>query len=53
MKLILSSFGITNKSIASAVSALANKEPKDIKIGFISTAANVEEGNRLNASTDI
>lgn len=44
MKLMLTSCGITNKSLAETLKKLVNKE--EIKIAFIPTAANVEEGEK-------
>lgn len=46
MKLLLTSAGITNQSIAKALVELCGKPAEDIKVGFITTAANVEEGNK-------
>jgi len=46
MKLLLTSAGITNKSIADALNDLTGKNPGEVKVGFITTAANVEEGNK-------
>lgn len=46
MKLLLTSAGVTNRSIAKSLHNLANKPKTEIKIGFIPTAANVEEGNK-------
>lgn len=46
MKLLLTSAGITNQSIANELVRLVGKDPSEIKIGFIPTAANVEEGNK-------
>ncbi len=46
MKLLLTSAGITNQSIANILIKLCNKPAEDIKVGFITTAANVEEGNK-------
>jgi dipeptidase E len=43
MKLLLTSGGLTNDSIKKALKKLVGKE---IKIAFIPTAANVEEGNK-------
>ena len=43
MKLLLTSAGLTNKSLENLVSKLA-KAP--IKMAFIPTAANVEDGNK-------
>jgi dipeptidase E len=46
MKLLLTSTGITNDALARALTQLTGKKPEDVKIGFIPTAANVEEGNK-------
>lgn len=46
MKLLLTSAGIRNKSLAKALVGLVGKDVKDIKIGYIPTAANVEPGNK-------
>jgi len=46
MKLILSSFGLTNKTIANALAELVGKSPSETKVGFIPTAMNVEPGNK-------
>jgi len=46
MKLLLTSGGITNKTIAGALTDLVGKPANQAKIGFIPTAANVEEGNK-------
>lgn len=46
MKLLLTSAGITNKSIAKAVLDLTGLPAKEIKLVFIPTAANVEEGDK-------
>ena len=45
-KLLLTSAGITNKSIANALMDMVGKDAKDMKVAFIPTAANVEEGNK-------
>ena len=42
MKLLLTSSGITNKSIANALFDLVGKKPEDTSLVFIPTAANVE-----------
>lgn len=47
MKLLLTSAGITNRSIADTLLDMVGKHPKDIKVAFISTAANVEEGDKV------
>ncbi|MBI2591442.1 MAG: Type 1 glutamine amidotransferase-like domain-containing protein [Candidatus Brennerbacteria bacterium] len=46
MKLLLTSGGITNKSIADALFSLTEKKPEDTTLIFIPTAANVETGNK-------
>ena len=46
MKLLLTSVGITNNTIANSFTNLASKNLKEIKIGFIPTAANVKLGNK-------
>lgn len=46
MKLLLTSAGITNKSIAKALVDLVGKKPEDISLVFIPTASNVEKGDK-------
>lgn len=46
MKLLLTSTGITNDALASGLTKLTGKLPQEVKIGFVPTAANVEEGNK-------
>ncbi|MEN9390675.1 MAG: hypothetical protein RLZZ283_775 [Candidatus Parcubacteria bacterium] len=46
MKLLLTSAGIRNKSLADSLQALAGKVPAELKVGFIQTAANIEPGNK-------
>lgn len=46
MKLLLTSSGITNKSIADALFSLIGKKPEDTTLVFIPTAANVETGDK-------
>ncbi|MFC1625609.1 Type 1 glutamine amidotransferase-like domain-containing protein [Patescibacteria group bacterium] len=46
MKLLLTSAGLTNKSIAIAFNKLVGLPKEKIHIAFIPTAANVEEGNK-------
>lgn len=46
MRALLTSAGITNPTIARALSELVGKPVQDIKVGFIPIAANVEEGNK-------
>lgn len=48
MKLLLTSAGITNRSIADTFIGMVGKEAKDIKVAFIPTAANVEEGDKIS-----
>lgn len=46
MKLLLTSYGITNDSIANTLNDLVGKESKDIKIAFIPTGAHGSRGNK-------
>ena len=46
MKLLLTSGGIINKSIADAFFDLVGKKPEDISLVFIPTASNIEKGNK-------
>jgi dipeptidase E len=46
MKLLLTSAGITNQSIANAFLELVGKPANEIKVAFIPTAMNVEKGNK-------
>ncbi|OGD36807.1 hypothetical protein A2850_02420 [Candidatus Azambacteria bacterium RIFCSPHIGHO2_01_FULL_51_74] len=46
MKLLLTSGGITNTSIASALFDLVGKKPEDTSLVFIPTAANAEKGDK-------
>ena len=46
MKLLLTSGGITNKSIADALFDLVGKKPEDTSLVFIPTASNVEKGDK-------
>lgn len=46
MKLLLTSAGITNQSILKALDDLADKPLDQLKIAFIPTAANLEEGDK-------
>ena len=46
MKLLLTSAGITNKSIADTLSDLVGKKFEDTSIVFIPTASNVEKGDK-------
>ena len=47
MKLLLTSGGITNKSIANALFELVGKKSQDISLVFIPTASNVEKGDKV------
>src|SRR4051812_34408430 len=47
MKLLLTSAGIVNDSIAKVLFDMAGKKPENLKVAFIPTAANVEEGNKV------
>lgn len=46
MKLLLTSYGITNFKIANALNDLVEKESKDIKIAFIPTGAHAIRGSK-------
>jgi len=46
MKLLLTSSGLTNKSIAKALLDLAGKPFSELNLVFIPTAANVEKGDK-------
>lgn len=46
MKLLLTSAGITNTSIAKALFEMVGKRPEDTRIVFIPTASNVETGDK-------
>ena len=46
MKLLLMSSGLENRSLAQAMQELVGKLPSETRIGFVPTAANVEEGNK-------
>jgi dipeptidase E len=46
MKLLLTSAGVRNQSLADALHALHGKLVGDVKIGFVPTAANIEGGNK-------
>lgn len=46
MKLLLTSGGITNTTIAEALATLVAKPLKNVKVGFVPTAANYEAGNK-------
>lgn len=46
MKLLLTSAGLTNKSISDALFELVGKKPEETSLVFIPTAANVEMGDK-------
>jgi dipeptidase E len=46
MKLLLTSLGISNQSIADGLIELIGKKPSETKVGFIPTAANADPGNK-------
>ena len=46
MKLLLTSAGLSNKSIKKAFLKLVGKPAKKIKVAFIPTASNIEEGDK-------
>lgn len=46
MKLLLTSGGITNTSIANALFDLVGKKPEDTSLAFVPTASNVEVGDK-------
>ena len=53
MKLLLTSAGIQNKSIAQAILDLVGLPAEEIKLVFIPTAANVEKGEKLWLINDL
>lgn len=46
MKLLLTSAGLSDSKIADALAELVAKPSSDVKVGYIPTAANAEEGNK-------
>ncbi len=46
MRLLLTSAGISNKSIAKALFDLVGKKPEDTSLVFIPTASNIEDGDK-------
>ena len=46
MKLLLTSGGITNKSIANVLFSLTEKKPEDTTVVFIPTASNLATGDK-------
>lgn len=53
MKLLLTSGGITNSSIANALFELTGKRPEEMTVAFIPTASNVEVGDKDWLITDL
>ena len=53
MKLLLTSSGITNQSIANALFELTGKKPEDTTVVFIPTAATIETGDKDWFITDL
>lgn len=46
MKLLLTSAGVTKRSIAEALESLTGKKASETKVGYVPIAANVEKGNK-------
>ncbi len=46
MKILLTSGGITNESIKTALFDLVGKNPEDTSLTFIPTASNMEQGDK-------
>jgi dipeptidase E len=53
MKLLLTSAGISNKSISDALLELAGKPYAELNLAFVPTAANVEEGDKFWVIDDL
>ena len=53
MKLLLTSSGLTNNSIAKALFELVGKKPEDTTVVFIPTASNIEQGDKDWLITDL
>lgn len=53
MKLLLTSGGITNKSIADALFDLVGKKPEETSLVFIPTASNLEKGDKTWLINDL
>lgn len=56
MKLLLTSNGIINQTIADNLKDLVGKQPSETKVGFIPTAVDVDTGNKdwfINQLTDL
>ncbi len=53
MRLLLTSNGLSNDSIANALEDLIGKKPTDVKIAFIPTAAYPEQGDKQWLTNDV
>ncbi len=53
MKLLLTSSGLTNKSISDALLDLVGKKAEEISLVFIPTAANIEKGDKSWLENDL
>jgi dipeptidase E len=53
MKLLLTSAGLTNKTIANALFDLVGKNPEDISLVYVPTASNIEIGDKGWAIQDL
>jgi dipeptidase E len=53
MKLLLTSAGLTNTSIAKALFEMVGKKPEDTSLVFIPTASNIEKGDKDWLITDL
>lgn len=53
MKLLLTSAGLSNKTIVQALENLLGKPSQGVRLAFIPTAANVEEGDKSWMITDL
>lgn len=53
MKLLLTSSGLTNNSIAKALFELTNKKPEDTIVTVVPTASNIEGGDKSWLITDL
>lgn len=53
MKLLLTSSGLTNNSIANALFSLTGKKPEETTVVFVPTASNIETGDKDWLITDL
>ncbi len=53
MKLLLTSAGLTNKTISNALFDLVGKKPEDISLVYVPTASNIEKGDKSWAIEDL